>query len=166
MIDISNIKLNTGQIKDVPKNPRFIRSERFEDLKKSIQDFPEMLEYREIVCYDNSGELVVIGGNMRLRACKELGYKEVPVKILPKETDAKKLKAFLIKDNVGYGGWDMELLSAEWDDMELLDLGMEELDFGIENNIDIDKFFSQEEGKPIDRIKKMTCPHCGKEFDV
>lgn len=89
-IPLSKLHLNTGQIKDVPKNPRFIKDERFAALKKSIEDDPEMLSLRELVAYDNSGELVVILGNMRYRAMKELGYKDAPVKVLPAETDAKK----------------------------------------------------------------------------
>lgn len=95
IIKISDLHLNTGQIKDVPKNPRFIKDERYEALKKSIEDDPEMLQLREIVAYDNNGELVVILGNMRYRAMKELGYKDAPVKALPTETDAKKLRAYI-----------------------------------------------------------------------
>lgn len=96
-IRLSDLHLNTGQIKDVPKNPRFIKDERYEALKKSIEDDPEMLQLREIVAYDNNGELVVILGNMRYRAMKEPGYKDAPVKVLLTETDAKKLRADIQK---------------------------------------------------------------------
>ena len=82
-IPIGKLESNSGQIKGLPKNPRFIRDERFKALKKSIQDFPEMMEYRELIVYPVGGKYVVIGGNMRLRACKELGFKDVPAKILP-----------------------------------------------------------------------------------
>ena len=102
-IKLSDLHLNTGQIKDVPKNPRFIKDERYEALKKSIEDDPEMLQLRELVAYDNNGELVVILGNMRYRAMKELGYKDAPVKVLPAETDAKKLRAYIQKDNIAFG---------------------------------------------------------------
>lgn len=78
-IKLSDLHLNTGQIKDVPKNPRFIRHERFKALKKSIKDNPEMLNIRELVAYDNDGELVLIMGNMRYRAMKDLGFKDAPV---------------------------------------------------------------------------------------
>lgn len=98
-IPLSKLHLNTGQIKDVPKNPRFIKDERFAALKKSIEDDPEMLSLRELVAYDNNGELVVILGNMRYRAMKELGYKDAPVKVLPAETDAKKLRAYIPNPN-------------------------------------------------------------------
>ena len=135
--------LNTGQIKDVPKNPRFIKDERYEALKKSIEDDPEMLQLRELVAYDNNGELVVILGNMRYRAMKELGYKDAPVKVLPAETDAKKLRAYIQKDNIAFGQNDWDLLGNEWDIEELQDFGLEcdfltdlDIDKGNENTMD------------------------------
>lgn len=124
-IKLSELHLNTGQIKDVPKNPRFIKDERYEALKKSIEDDPEMLQLRELVAYDNNGELVVILGNMRYRAMKELGYKDAPVKVLPAETDAKKLRAYIQKDNIAFGQNDWDLLGNEWDVEELQDFGLE-----------------------------------------
>lgn len=124
-IPLSKLHLNTGQIKDVPKNPRFIKDERYEALKKSIKDDPEMLQLRELVAYDNNGELVVILGNMRYRAMKELGYKDAPVKVLPAETDAKKLRAYIQKDNIAFGQNDWDLLGNEWGIEELQDFGLE-----------------------------------------
>lgn len=124
-IPLSKLHLNTGQIKDVPKNPRFIKDERYEALKKSIKDDPEMLQLRELVAYDNNGELVVILGNMRYRAMKELGYKDAPVKVLPAETDAKKLRAYIQKDNIAFGQNNWDLLGNEWGIEELQDFGLE-----------------------------------------
>lgn len=142
-IPLSKLHLNTGQIKDVPKNPRFIKDERFAALKKSIEDDPEMLSLRELVAYDNNGELVVILGNMRYRAMKELGYKDAPVKVLPAETDAKKLRAYIQKDNIAFGQNDWDLLGNEWDIEELQDFGLEcefltdlDIDKGNENTMD------------------------------
>lgn len=124
-IALSKLHINTGQIKDVPKNPRFIRNERYKALLKSIEDDPEMLNLRELVAYDNNGELVVILGNMRYRAMKELGFKEAPVKVLPRETEAKKLRAYIQKDNIAFGQNDWDLLGNEWDVVELEDFGLE-----------------------------------------
>lgn len=142
-IKLSDLHLNIGQIKDVPKNPRFIKDERYEALKKSIEDDPEMLQLRELVAYDNNGELVVILGNMRYRAMKELGYKDAPVKVLPAETDAKKLRAYIQKDNIAFGQNDWDLLGNEWDVAELEDFGLEcdfltdlDIDKGNENTMD------------------------------
>lgn len=142
-IPLSKLHLNTGQIKDVPKNPRFIKDERFAALKKSIEDDPEMLSLRELVAYDNSGELVVILGNMRYRAMKELGYKDAPVKVLPAETDAKKLRAYIQKDNIAFGQNDWDLLGNEWDVTELEDFGLE-CDFLTDNE---DMPDNEDEGK-------------------
>lgn len=146
-IKLSDLHLNTGQIKDVPKNPRFIKDERYEALKKSIEDDPEMLYLRELVAYDNHGELVVILGNMRYRAMKELGYKDAPVKVLPTETDAKKLRAYIQKDNIAFGQNDWDLLGNEWDVKELQDFGLECDFLEKEDDIDLDEMFDKEEDK-------------------
>lgn len=139
-IPLSKLHLNTGQIKDVPKNPRFIKDERFAALKKSIEDDPEILNLRELVAYDNNGELVVILGNMRYRAMKELGYKDAPVKVLPPDTEAKKLRAYIQKDNIAFGQNDWDLLGNEWDVAELEVFGLE-CDFlgGVEDEINKEK---------------------------
>lgn len=102
-----------------------------------------MLQLRELVAYDNNGELVVILGNMRYRAMKELGYKDAPVKVLPVKTDAKKLRAYIQKDNIAFGQNDWDLLGNEWDVAELEDFGLEcdfltdlDIDKGNENTMD------------------------------
>lgn len=146
-IKLSDLHLNTGQIKDVPKNPRFIKDERYEALKKSIEDDPEMLQLRELVAYDNNGELVVILGNMRYRAMKELGYKDAPVKVLPPKTDAKKLRAYIQKDNIAFGQNDWDLLGNEWDIEELQDFGLECDFLEKEDDIDLNEMFDKEEDK-------------------
>nr|DAH16432.1 MAG TPA: ParB protein [Caudoviricetes sp.] len=149
-IKLSELHLNTGQIKDVPKNPRFIKDERYEALKKSIEDDPEMLQLRELVAYDNNGELVVVLGNMRYRAMKELGYKDAPVKVLPAETEAKKLRAYIQKDNIAFGQNDWDLLGNEWDIEELQDFGLECEFLEKEDDIDLDEMFDKEEEKEKD----------------
>jgi hypothetical protein len=124
-IPIGEIELNKGQVEGLPKNPRFIKDYRFEALKKSIQDAPEMLSLRELIVYPLGGKYVVIGGNMRLRACKELGFKEVPCKVLDERTPADKLREYTIKDNNAFGDTDFDLLANEWNDVELADWGVE-----------------------------------------
>ncbi len=151
-VALSELALNKGQIQDVPKNPRFIKDERYAALKKSIEDDPEMLDLRELVAYDNGGELVIIMGNMRYRAMKELGLKEAPVKILPKDTPAKKLRAYIQKDNIAFGQNDWDLLGNEWDTEELQDFGLE-CDFLNPSNFDdADVFDDLEEGAFINKI--------------
>ena len=125
LIKISQLKNNTGQIEGVPKNPRILKDDKYKKLVKSIQEDPEMLELREVIAYDNDGELVVIAGNMRLKACKEAGLDEVPTKILPKDTPADKLKRYAIKDNNSFGEWSYDDLANEWGAEELEDWGLD-----------------------------------------
>lgn len=156
-IALSKLHLNSGQIEGVPKNPRFIKDERFEALKKSIEDDPEMLELREIIAYDNNGELVIVGGNMRYRAMKELGIKDAPVKILPKETTSEKIRAFIIKDNIAYGNNDWDILANEWNIEELMDWGLE-CDFlkPGEGDLDLEGMFDEEKPKEEKTKEEVT----------
>lgn len=128
-IKLSSLHPNKGQIEGVPTNPRRAEKEQIEKLKKSIQDTPTMLELREIIAYDNNGELVIVGGNMRYRALKELGYKTAFVKVLPADTPKETINAFIIKDNAQFGEWDTDLLAMEWDKELLSDWGVE-IDWG------------------------------------
>lgn len=126
IMPVSMLQYNTGQIKDVPKNPRFFRDSRFRLLKKSIDESPEMLALRELIVYPlDEHNYVVICGNLRLRACKELGYKELPAKILDKDTPAKKLREYASKDNVSFGDNDYEAMLNEWNPDELMGWGVE-----------------------------------------
>ena len=134
LVKIKDLKNNIGQIDGLPKNPRILKDDKFIKLKKSLEDDPEMLELREVIAYDNNGELIVICGNMRLKALKELGIKEVPTKILPTETSVEKLKAYTIKDNVSFGDHDWEVLSNEWDSEQLEGWGLDIPNYGSETD--------------------------------
>ena len=115
IIKLSDIEVNRGQIEGLPANPRFIRDEKYKKLIKSLQDNPEMTALRELLVFEQGGKFVIIGGNMRYRAMKELGYKETICKIIPAGTPAEALKAYTIKDNAGFGEWDFEQLANDWD---------------------------------------------------
>lgn len=145
-IPLSALISNVGQITGLPPNPRLIKDEKFEALKKSLTDDPEMLDLRELIIYpnpDEKGTYIVIGGNMRYNAAKELGLSELPCKILPESTPVEKMRSFIIKDNIAYGEWDMDLLSEEWDTEELSDWG---LDLPImESEMNPDEFFDNVE---------------------
>lgn len=126
IMPVSMLQYNTGQIKGVPKNPRFFRDNRYRLLKKSIEESPEMLALRELIIYPlEENTFVVICGNLRLRACKELGYKELPAKILDKETPPIKLREYANKDNVSFGENDYEAMLNEWNPDELMGWGVE-----------------------------------------
>jgi hypothetical protein len=114
-------KIKIGEIKSNPNNPRTIKDDKFKKLVKSIKDFPEMLEVRPIVVDD---DMIVLGGNMRLKACIEAGLKEVSI-IKFKDLTEDKKKEFIVKDNVGYGEWDFEVLNTEWDTKKLVEWGLD-----------------------------------------
>lgn len=120
-IAISLIETNKGQIEGVPANPRTIKDKKFKKLVQSIKDNPEMLDLRELLVYPHGDKYVIIGGNMRFEACKKIGYKEVPCKVLPEQTSVEALRAYVVKDNGGYGEWDFDMLANEWD-TDLLDI--------------------------------------------
>lgn len=137
-IDIKRLELNKGQVEGLPKNPRFIRDERYKALVKSIEDAPEMLKLRELLVVEHGSKFVVIGGNMRLRACKELGMETVPCKVLPADTPVAKLREYAIKDNNGFGEDDWDILANEWDAEELQDWGMElPMDWDVDGEGDV-----------------------------
>lgn len=108
-------QIQISKVKPNKSNPRVIRDEKFYKLVRSIKEFPEMLEIRPIVV---DKDLVVLGGNMRLKACREAGLKEVPIVIADQLTEEQK-REFIIKDNVGFGEWDWDILANEWDQEEL-----------------------------------------------
>lgn len=134
ILAVSLLDFNKGQLQGLPKNPRFFRDYRYDAMKKSIKESPEMLELRELIVFPMpEGRYIVVCGNLRLRACKELGYKELPCKILNPETDTKKLREYAIKDNVSFGENDMDVMSNDWAKTELMDWGIE---FAPENPTD------------------------------
>ena len=111
-------------IKSNANNPRIIKDEKFMKLCQSISDFPKMMELRPIIVDENNQ---VLGGNMRLKALKHLGYKEISdswVKKASELTDEQK-KEFIVKDNVGFGEWNFDILSNEWDSEKLTNWGLD-----------------------------------------
>ena len=148
-------KVKISEVKTNPKNPRLIKDDKFRKLVKSIQEFPQMLELRPIVVDENN---IVLGGNMRLKACKEAGMKEVYIVKAENLTELQK-DEFIVKDNVGFGEWDWDILANEWDtekldewgldlpvDLSVTELEAEEDDFnvpegGIETDIVIGDLF-------------------------
>ena len=141
MTKISEIKAN-------PNNPRIIKDDKFAKLVKSIKEFPEMLQIRPIVV---NGDMIVLGGNMRLKACKEAGLKEVPV-IKANDLTDEQQREFIIKDNSGFGEWDMDMLANEWSDLALGEWGLDLPKFDVEN---LDDDFSLPDGEKWD-IQTMT----------
>lgn len=134
MVEIKAIKLkdleeNRGQLIGLPANPRFIRDDKYRQTLESIKANPEMMALRELLVYPLPGEgkqkYIIIGGNQRYRALKELGEKEAVCKVIPKETVIERLKAYTIKDNAAYGKWDMNMLANEWEREDLGEWGLD-----------------------------------------
>ena len=117
-VKLSEIKIN-------PNNPRLIKDDKFAKLVQSIKDLPQMLAIRPIVV---NSDMVVLGGNMRLKACKEAGLKEVPIIIADNLTEDQQ-REFLIKDNVSGGEWDWSMIANEWDADQLEEWGLDVPDF-------------------------------------
>lgn len=154
-IKISEIKLN-------PNNPRLIKDDKFKKLVKSIQDFPEMLDIRPIVV---NSDMIILGGNMRFKACKEAGLKEIPVIIADNLTEEQQ-REFLIKDNTSGGEWDFEMLANEWDVEQLEEWGLDlpiTKDLNEQDLFDIEiPFYTPSEIKPeinelanLDKTKEL-----------
>jgi DNA modification methylase len=121
-------KVKISEVKANPNNPRLIKDDKFKKLVKSIQEFPEMLSLRPIVV---NADMIVLGGNMRLKACKEAGLKEVDI-IKADDLTEEQQKQFIIKDNVGFGEWDWEDLANNWDSEQLTNWGLDIPDFKTE----------------------------------
>ena len=133
--------LPVSKIKNNPNNPRVIKDDKFRKLVKSIKEFPEMMEIRPIVVND---ELIALGGNMRLKACKEAGLTEVPV-IKAKNLTEGQQREFIIKDNVGFGEWDWDEIANKWDNDELIDWGLDLPGFDVDQS-------TKEEGCDMNNI--------------
>jgi len=150
MIKTKSVKI--GDVKVNPNNPRLIKDEKFAKLVQSIKDLPQMLEIRPIVV---NSDMVVLGGNMRLKACKEAGLKEIPIIIADNLTEDQQ-REFLIKDNVSGGEWDWTIIQLEWDAEELDKWGLDvpqfasEIDYSILDDDDV----SQQLEDMTDGVKK------------
>jgi hypothetical protein len=142
-------------------NPRVIKDDKFRKLVQSIKDFPQMLNLRPIVVND---EMVVLGGNMRLRAVQEVGLKEVAI-IKASDLTEEQQKEFIIKDNVGFGEWDWDVLANEWEPELLSEWG---LDVWQPSDVSLDDFFSQDNSKEEDdkpTANTITLEYTEEDYD-
>jgi ParB-like chromosome segregation protein Spo0J len=157
-VPVSQLVPNNGQIEGIPKNPRFIRNERFEKLKKSISDHPEFMGLREPIVYKKDNKYVVLCGNMRYRASKELNIEQIPCKVIPEYFSLEQIKAIIIKDNISFGSDDMEALANEWNVTDLIDWGYDYTNFENDNE-------SESEQKDNTKVTNGNCPTCGQKID-
>jgi hypothetical protein len=142
-METKSVKIS--EIKPNPNNPRLIKDDKFAKLVKSVKEFPEMLTIRPIVV---NSDMIILGGNMRYKACKEAGLKEIPVIIAEGLTEQQQ-KEFLIKDNVAGGEWDWDMLANEWESEELTEWGLDvwqqpvDVDYSILDNDDVSEQLEQ-----------------------
>ena len=154
-IGLDKLEMNEGQIEGLPCNPRDITSDKFEKLKKDLQEYPEMLKLRGLLVYPFGDKYVIIGGNMRYRAMQELGFTTAPCIVIPQTATVEQLKAYTILDNSGFGKWDWDLLANEWDAQQLTDWGVA-LPI-MESEINPDEFFDKvENAEEKERGDKIT----------
>jgi hypothetical protein len=147
------------KLKPNPNNPRIIKDEKFKKLVQSLKELPEMAKVRPIVV---NQDMIVLGGNMRLKAMEEAGWKKAPVEVV--DWDEEKQRQFIIKDNVGFGEWDWEVLANEWDTNDLSDWG---LDVPLPvTDINLDDFFEQQETNTIDSKKKIVLEYTDEEYTL
>ena len=157
-------KINIKKIFQNPNNPRIIKDFKFNKLVKSIKEFPEMLKLRPIVIDENN---IILGGNMRFKACQSVGLKEVYI-IKADNLSEKQIEQFIIKDNVGFGEWDWDIIANGWDTTELKDWGIDiwEGKDNVSNtkdysHLDVD---SKLEKFMDAKIKNLTIPFESDEF--
>lgn len=132
-------KVKISEVKPNPNNPRIIKDDKFRKLVKSIQEFPDMLSVRPIVV---NKDMIVLGGNMRLKAIKEAGHTEVAIEVVDWSEDQQ--KQFIVKDNASFGEWDWSDLANNWDSDDLTDWGVDII--GFSNVEDLGEDFSLPNG--------------------
>ena len=151
-VDIKEVKTN-------PNNPRVLKDDKFKKLVASIKGFPKMLEIRPIVV---NSDMIVLGGNMRLKACKEAGLKKVHI-IKAEDLTDEQQREFIIKDNVGFGEWDWELLANEWDSQELNDWGLDV--WQAPEDVNLDEFFEEDTSEQSDPTNKIVLEYSEEEYE-
>jgi ParB-like chromosome segregation protein Spo0J len=173
MIKAKIEKVSISSIKENENNPRSINKQKFEKLVKSVKEFPQMLSLRPIVVNKDN---IILGGNMRYKACREVGLKEVYI-IQAEDLTDKQAEEFIIKDNIGFGEWDWDILANTFDNVELKEWGLdvwqpeEEIDYSVLDEIDleekIDNLYDQTKKSvileyPTEQYEKDIRPHIDK----
>lgn len=123
-IRLTDLEQNKGQVAGLPSNPRQWGRGELDNLVKSIKETPELLEARGLIVWPYGGKYIILGGNMRFSALREMNAVDAPCYVLPEDTPMEKLREIVIKDNGAFGSWDYDMLANEWDDLPLSDWGV------------------------------------------
>jgi ParB-like nuclease domain len=180
-IEIGLVKPNTGQIKGLPKNPRFIKDVEFQKLIKDIKKSDEFLKARPLLVVPHDDKYIIIGGEQRFKACVELGKSEVPCYVFAKNTPVKALREYVIIDNKHAGQFDMAAIQQDW----ALEFGFQEVAFDFPKNNDNDVIKKESDNSVNDEIDidfdniqsnqdravaakeiKVSCPNCNHCFNI
>lgn len=135
-IRLTDLELNRGQVAGLPSNPRQWGKGELEDLVKSIRETPELLEARGLIVWPYGGKYIILGGNMRFSALREMNAVDAPCYVLDADTSMDKLREVVIKDNGSFGSWDYDMLANEWDDLPLADWGVPAWETDVDVNPD------------------------------
>lgn len=123
-IRLTDLEQNKGQVEGLPSNPREWGRKELDDLVRSIRETPELLEARGLIVWPYEGKYIILGGNMRFSALREMNEVDAPCYVMPENTPLEKLREIVIKDNGSFGSWDYDMLANEWDDLPLSDWGV------------------------------------------
>lgn len=145
-IRLTDLEQNKGQVKGLPSNPRQWGKGELENLVKSIRETPELLEARGLIVWPYAGKYVILGGNMRFSALREMNAVDAPCMVMPEDTPMEKLREIVIKDNGSFGSWDYDMLANEWDDLPLPEWGVPAWDTAdLDLDLDLNGKMSKEE---------------------
>ena len=159
-IKLGRLELNKGQIAGLPANPRKWTKQDVTALAHSMEQTPELAEARGAIVIPTGTSFVVLGGNMRVEAARQLGWQELMCAILPEATPVEKLKEIVLKDNSSFGAWDVDLLKADWGEFEFMDIGIK-VDFpkgtreARDDNYDVGKALKKASKNPLTKRGDM-----------
>ena len=158
-IPLEKLEVNKGQLEGLPENPREMTEREFKLLKANIKKYPKLLNKRGLLVYPlENGNYIIIGGNMRYEALKELKYKSAPCQIIEKETDIETLKAYTLIENKHYGKWDWDAIANQWEELQLEEIGIDLpiFDSGEETNDDEGKEDLSSHSEDKNNVERMV----------
>ena len=169
-ISIGQLVPNTGQIEGLPSNPRQWTQTEIDRLAKSLKETPELFEMRPLLVYEQAGEYVILGGNLRFEGAKKNKDKDCPAIVIPADTPVDKLKEIVIKDNGSFGDWDLALLAEDWSDLPLDEWGAPSWRHESVDMDAVDALFNEAHAKDKEKENTITIviPKCyeDKEEDI
>ena len=160
-IRLTDLEQNKGQVEGLPSNPREWTRTDLDHLITSIKETPELLEARGLIVYPHEGKYIILGGNMRFSALREMNEVDAPCYVMPEDTPIEKLREIIIKDNGSFGDWDMDALANEWDDLPLKE-------WGVDVSWDVPKIVEEKEHEDLsDKVDALfqICIDCADEAE-